>query len=213
MDSIYLGRMVAVGMTPSGKLSVMYRVSSRSFPNRQAKVNDQKVSIVPKPGHEADIFKNPYISYNCAIIANNAAVLTNGSQTDPIAEKIRSGMNIRDSLIYSLAVMDYEKDAYDTPRIAAVARLGEKTGWLGVIRKNGLDVREFALEPGKCLFVSTYERNRVSAENCCALPAEDAAAACAHILGEGDFAAFLNPVTAVCAVEQNGAFALAAIDK
>ncbi|MBP5233383.1 MAG: IMP cyclohydrolase, partial [Planctomycetes bacterium] len=31
---MYLGRMVAVGMTPSGKLSVMYRVSSRSFPNR-----------------------------------------------------------------------------------------------------------------------------------------------------------------------------------
>lgn len=213
MDSIYLGRMVAVGMTPAGKLAVMYRVSSRSFPNRRANVGEQKVAIVPKPGHEGDIFKNPYISYNCAIIINNTAVLTNGSQTDPIAEKIRSGMNLRDSLVYSLAVMDYEKDSYDTPRIAAVARLGEKTGWLGVIRKNGLDVREFALEPGKCFFVSTYERNLVSADNRCALPVESADAACAHILGEGDFAAFLNPVTAVCAVENNGAFTLAALDK
>lgn len=213
MKSIYLGRMVAVGMTPSGKLSVMYRVSSRSFPNRQAKVNDQKVSIVPKPGHEGDVFKNPYISYNCAIVVNDVAVLTNGSQTDPIAEKIRSGMSIRDSLAYSLAVMDYEKDAYDTPRIAAVAKLGEKCGWLGVVRKNGLDVREFALEPGQCFFVSTYERNLASLDNRCALPVEDAAAACAHVLGQGDFSAFLNPVTAVCAVEQNGAFALAAIDK
>lgn len=213
MEPIYLGRMVAVGMTPSAKLAVMYRVSSRSFPNRRAAVSDQKVAIVPKPGHEGDIFKNPYISYNCAIIVNNTAVLTNGSQTDPIAEKIRSGMNLRDALVYSLAVMDYEKDSYDTPRIAAVARLGEKTGWLGVVRKNGLDVREFALEPGKCFFVSTYERNIPCSTNVCALPAADAAAACACILGEGDFASFLNPVTAVCAVEKDGAFALAALDK
>jgi len=213
MDAIYLGRMVAVGMTPQGKLAVMYRVSSRSFPNRQAKVSEQKVAIVPKPGHESDIFKNPYISYNCAIIVNNTAVLTNGSQTDPIAEKIRSGMNIRDALVYSLAVMDYEKDAYDTPRIAAVARLGEKTGWLGVVRKNGLEVREFALEPGKCFYVSTYERNLVSADNICALPIATAEEACTQILGQGDFAAFLNPVTAVCAVETQNAFALAALDK
>ncbi|MDR0932030.1 MAG: hypothetical protein LBM70_03310, partial [Victivallales bacterium] len=33
---MYLGRIVAIGMTKDGKPTAMYRVSSRSFPNREA---------------------------------------------------------------------------------------------------------------------------------------------------------------------------------
>jgi IMP cyclohydrolase len=32
---MYVGRIVAVGRTPAGRAAVMYRVSSRSFPNRR----------------------------------------------------------------------------------------------------------------------------------------------------------------------------------
>ena len=112
MDQLYLGRIVAVGITPGGKPAAMYRVSSRSFPNRMAKLSDdhKSVSIVPKPGFEGDVFKSPYIAYNCAKLIGNRAILTNGSHTDPIAEKIAMGMPVRDAIALSLLAMDYEKD-------------------------------------------------------------------------------------------------------
>jgi IMP cyclohydrolase len=62
---MYIGRIVAVGMTKSSKLVALYRVSSRSFPNRQTRMIGQAVAIVPKEGFESDIYKNPYIAYNC----------------------------------------------------------------------------------------------------------------------------------------------------
>ena len=42
------------------------------------------VAIVPKPGFENDMQKNPYIAYDCLRLANGYAIVTNGSQTDPI---------------------------------------------------------------------------------------------------------------------------------
>ncbi len=213
MSEIYLGRIVAIGMTAAGKLAAMYRVSSRSFPNRRAQVTQDYVSIVPKEGHEGDIFKNPYIAYNCAAIVGDIAVVSNGSQTDPIVDKLRSGMNIRDALIYSLAVMDYEKDDYNTPRIVAVVEKGSDRGWLGIIRKDGMDVREFTLEPGQCLYVSTYERNVPNRHNRSEFTANTAEEACAFALGECEFANFTNPVTAVCIVEGESGFELATKDK
>ena len=82
---LYVGRIVCVGITPSGRVCAGYRVSSRSFPNRRAIMRESAVSIIPKPGHESDVEKNPYIAYNCArtVRGGEVAVLTNGSQTDP----------------------------------------------------------------------------------------------------------------------------------
>ena len=49
---MYIGRIVSIAKTLDGRLCGMYRVSSRSFPNRTAVVSEDKVSIVPKPGFE-----------------------------------------------------------------------------------------------------------------------------------------------------------------
>ena len=119
---MYIGRIVCVSMTADRRLCASYRVSSRSFPNRTAVLGEGKVSIIPKEGHEADIQKNPYIAYNCVRIVRGGevAVVTNGSQTDPIAEKIESGMSPRDSLALNSLALDYEKDDYNTPRISAI---------------------------------------------------------------------------------------------
>lgn len=208
MESIYLGRIVAAARTPAGALCALYRVSSRSFPNRMAVADHEKrcIRIVPKPGHEKDVMANPYIAYHCARVVAETAVATNGSQTDPIAEKIEAGMSPRDALVYPLAALDYEKDAYDTPRIAAVVRRGETTGWLGIVRKDGLDVRAFDLAPGECYYVSTYEHNVPNGHYKCAFDAETAEAACDFLLGGGEFARFTNPVTAVCLMETGEGF-------
>lgn len=58
MAQQYLGRIVAIGRNRQGACAAMYRVSSRSFPNRMAVLKPEAASIVPKPGYEGDVFKN-----------------------------------------------------------------------------------------------------------------------------------------------------------
>lgn len=212
---MYVGRIVAVGKTPKGRNTAFYRVSSRSFPNRQAIETNRGLAIVPKEGHEGDILKNPYIAYNCLRMVDSPsaaelgpiAVATNGSQTDPIAEKIASGMSIRDALVTSLLALDYEKDDYNTPRIAAVVPRTGDSGWLGVVRQDGLNVREIPLLPGKALFVATYETNDINAGHVSDYEAETAADAAQWLLDGGKFAELTNPVTGIAAVATDDGFA------
>lgn len=214
MSQLYLGRIVAVGITPSGKSAALYRVSSRSFPNRMAQLSagGKCISIILKPRYESDINRNPYIAYNAARLVGDCAVLANGSHTDPIAEKMAMGLPPRDAIALSLLAMDYEKDDYDTPRIVAVADAASGTGWLGSIRKDGLDVRSFVLKPGQVVHVSTYEHNIPTKCRVGDFDAESAEEACDFILSGGHFAEFTNPVTAVAAVAEAGAFTLASRD-
>ena len=71
---MYLGRIISAGKTEDGKPYVAYRVSSRSFPNRQVKVLEEEASIIPKEGFEKDIFKNTYIAYNCLKIVDDRSL-------------------------------------------------------------------------------------------------------------------------------------------
>ena len=206
---MYVGRIVAVGRNRKGQLAALYRVSSRSFPNREAQIKENAVAIVPKKGAEGDVFKSPYIAYNCLRIAGRTAVATNGSQTDPIAEKVAAGMPLRDAFAMSLLVLDYEKDSYNTPRIAAAVTAGGDAGYLGVVREDGLDVCRLKLEPGECFFVSTYETNRVSRAQRGEFDAADAREGAEFILRGGVFAEMTNAVTGVCAIEKDGRFEIA----
>ena len=204
---MYLGRIVAIGMTKSGRAGAFYRVSSRSFPNRMAVLQGDKVAILPRPGFEGDLAKNPYISYNCVRIAGEYAVVSNGSQTDPIAEKIAAGMPVRDAFTLGLLALDYEKDSLDTPRIvAAVSRL-RPVGFLGIVRKDAVLVREFELKPGELRYISTYECNytcdKFVDEKFSAETAEDAAA---YVVSGGVFADFTNAVTSAAAVADGDGF-------
>ncbi len=210
---MYLGRIVTAGLTRDGKAFAAYRVSSRSFPNRTANLKDNQISIIPRPGCEGDLAKNPYIAYNCVRLCGSVALATNGSQTDPIIEKIISGMSVRDAFALSLLAMDYEKDSLDTPRIAAAVDAATGITTLGIIRKDAVLVRQFEAKPGELRFVSTYELNKPCDENFDdsfdALTAEDA---CDFVIRRGRFAGFENPVTAAAAVWNGTAYDLAAKD-
>lgn len=200
---MYVGRIVAIARTTDGRGAALYRVSSRSFPNRQAKVLDHAIAIVPKPGFENDIHKNPYIAYNCFRTAKNYAVVSNGSHTDPVAEKLQSGMIPRDALASVMLAMDFEHDSLDTPRITGIITPDGATGWLAIVRKDALLVREFALQPGQAFYVSTYEKNDPSIQQVDnAFTPQNAEQACDFILHGGVFADFEKPVSAVCAVAQ-----------
>jgi IMP cyclohydrolase len=213
---MYIGRIVCISQTPDGQLCASYRVSSRSFPNRKAVITDSrdKVSIVPKDGHESDVHKNPYIAYNCVRLVqdNLVAVVTNGSHTDPIAEKITQGMSVRDALILSSFALDYEKDDYNTPRISAVADKRDGSGWLAIVRDNGLEVQQMPLEAGRFFYVATYEENSINSTQSGKYTATGAEPACDFILGVGVFADRANPITAVAAVASERGFDLHAKD-
>ena len=148
---MYLGRFVVVGPDVGA-----YRVSSRSFPNREISTRDDALTVGPTA--DAPETDNPYVSYNCLRLVDTptgeTAAFGNGSHVDPIAEKLELGYPVRDALAESLLALDYEKDDYDTPRIAAtIGADGEAL--IGTVRKDALLV-ETVEEP---TLVATYEKN------------------------------------------------------
>lgn len=202
---MYVGRIVAVGATKSGRPCAMYRVSSRSFPNRDAVVLDGAVGILPKKGHENDIHRNPYIAYNCLKLVGRYAVVTNGSHTDPIACKLGDGVNMRDAMVGVLHGMDFEHDQLDTPRIAAIVDQSNGQACLGIVTRQSLLVRGLTLEPGVAQYVATYEHTVPGTHADLDFDVSDAEDACTCIMGaRGVFAALERPIAAACAVGDAG---------
>ena len=196
---VYTGRILSTGMNTDGKPFVAYRVSSRSFPNRQCLKFENHAAVVPIEGFEKDIFKNAYIAYNSIHIVDGAAIVSNGSQTDVIADKIALGMNIKDALAYSLLTMDYEKDDYNTPRIAAAitstAEKDEYECYIGIVNDKKILVEQVPY--GKAAFISTYGSQ---VHDLVEFEAKDAAASAKFIFDEGTFADYEKPVTSCAAV-------------
>ncbi|WP_455447974.1 IMP cyclohydrolase [Natrinema thermotolerans] len=148
---MYVGRFVVVGPEVGA-----YRVSSRSFPNRKLTARDEALTVGPTA--DAPETDNPYVSYNCLRVVETptgeTAAFGNGSHVDPIAEKLELGYPARDALAESLLALDYEKDDYDTPRIAATIG-GDGEALIGTVRKDALLI-ETVDEP---TLVATYEKN------------------------------------------------------
>lgn len=168
-SDMYVGRFVVIGPEIGA-----YRVSSRSFPNRKITERDGTLTVIPT--EEAVETDNPYVSYNCVRLTERGAVLGNGSHTDPIAEKLELGYPARDALALSLLALDFEKDDYDTPRVAGI--VGEES-IVGIVRRDGLVVERVT----KPTLVATYEKDSPESVD---FDAESAAAA-AHTAYEFDF--------------------------
>ncbi|MFC7018394.1 MULTISPECIES: IMP cyclohydrolase [Haloarcula] len=170
---MYVGRFVVVAPEVGA-----YRVSSRSFPNRQAVDRDGTVTVEPTP--DAPETDNPYISYNGVRVTGRGAVVGNGSHVDPIAEKLALGYPARDALAEPLLALDFEKDDYDTPRIAGIVGLDESDptttadgpgAVVGTVRRDALLVEEVT-EP---TLVATYEEDSPTPFDLAATDAEGAA--------------------------------------
>lgn len=170
---MYVGRFLVVAPEVGA-----YRVSSRSFPNRQAVERDGAVTVEPTP--DAPPSDNPYISYNCLRRTDRGVVIGNGSHVDPIAEKLALGYPARDALAEPLLALDFEKDDYDTPRIAGIVGLDGSDptttadgpgAVVGIVRRDALLVEEVT-EP---TLVATYEEDSPTPFDLAATDAEEAA--------------------------------------
>ena len=199
---MYVGRIVVVGRA-QGRSFVAYRVSSRSFPNRIARIQGKGITISPLD--TADLAVNPYISYNCVRVADGVVVVSNGTHTDMIIERIVDGQSPGDAMALSLLAFGHERDELDTPRIAGAVR--GKEAWLGIAGKDQLRVKQFRLDEDRALMVATYEKTdfeelRISGENA------------ADIARKAYDLSFERPVCAAAALassaEENGGFILAA---
>lgn len=160
---MYVGRLLIVAPDFAA-----YRVSSRSFPNRRVVERDGTVTVAPTDA--APETDNPYIAYNCLRPTAGGAAIGNGSHVDPIAEKLERGYPARDALVTALHALDYEKDDYDTPRIAGV--LGDES-YIGIVRKDALLVERVA-EP---TLVATYDEDQPTPFEFTAATAAEAARA------------------------------------
>jgi len=157
---MYIGRFVVLGKTSADEWYLGYRVSSRSFPNRYISVAADRAMVLPTP--DAARSDNPYISYNCLRTHEQSVVVGNGSQVDPIIDKVKIGYGLRDAISLSLLALDYEHDAYNTPRV--VAALGGRQadgqhaeGFLGLVAEDKLQVRRLSVAAGQAFLIATYE--------------------------------------------------------
>jgi IMP cyclohydrolase len=155
---VYVGRIVAVGKTDQP--FVAYRVSSRSFPNRVARITDVGVAI--QPLDPEDMKRNPYIAYNCLRVSSRGVVVSNGSHTDRIFDKLEAGLSPDAAIQQVLTEMGYERDDFNTPRIAGVVT--DAVGFIGTVRIDGVEVSSFELEDNSCHFICTYELDRVESK-------------------------------------------------
>ncbi|NLG26936.1 MAG: IMP cyclohydrolase [Chloroflexi bacterium] len=198
---MYIGRFVIVGRTASGAWYAGYRVSSRSFPNRRIVLAADRAMVLPTK--DAPPSDNPYIAYNCLRRADDVLVVANGSQVDPIIEKVQAGYGLRDALTLPLLALDYEHDQLNTPRVVAALDATRNEGWLGIVAEERLTVQRVALAPGEAQLIATYER---TAPTPIALAGETPEA-----LAEAIYACeYERPVAALAAMLADGALQMAA---
>lgn len=206
----YLGRMVAIGQTSAGVTAVMYRVSSRSYPNRRIieRSIPRALSVVPRKGFEEDALGNPYVTYNAVrtvgIHRGRIAVAGNGSHVDFIAEKLEAGIPLQEAIGSVLLTLGYEKDGDKTPRIVGTVTFGETCGWLGFISENKFFVERVPLIPERCLYIATGRDNigrgifrpKTSRE------------IAKHLIESGDFKRFEHPIVSAAAINDGSGFEL-----
>ena len=150
---------------------------------------------------------SPYVSYNCARASDRFGVVGNGSHTDPIFDKLMDGAIPRDAIVSTLFGMDFEHDALATPRIAGVMDSETRTSFLGIVRKDGLEVRKVTISTGDYQYVSTYENNHLAsrfAGN--GLGVTTAGEAADFIFGKGVFGDLSNPVSSAAILETSDGF-------
>lgn len=149
-EAVYRGRYIAIGKL--GSPTALYRVSSRSFPDRRIDRRADTCEVVPT--EVAQMTDNPFISYRCYTqVAPDTVVVSNGSQIDQVVSKLRRGCPMKDALMLSLLANDFEDDGHATPRI--IGAIQGNVGYVGSVGAKHVGVYAFDLAEGVFFEVST----------------------------------------------------------
>lgn len=204
--------MIGIGKTTEGNNIVVYRVSSRSFPNRKAVFVDSGNSVSIEPREGAEESTNPFIKYTCAQKSSDWLVMSNGTHTDPVLKYLQEGITPEQAIADTLQQFGYERDENNTPRIVGVVSREGLKGWLGIVRDDGYEVRELTLEPGQLVYVSTYGHSSIKPAQRIAITEVESARIAEAMIKSDEVKVFDNPVTAVAGVATGRTFILATYD-
>lgn len=210
---MYVGRIVGVGRTRRGELVAAYRVSSRSYPNRNAERTGQAVKIVARPGSADAVSDSPYISYECLLWNERFSVVSNGTHTLPIYERLKAGNDPRDAIVSVLNGLDREFDQYDTPRICGLIDRAENRLWLGSVTAVSLAVMPVEVAEGQIAYITTYEfplpqSGQVDTD----FKEVNAIEICRYITASSIFSTFEKPICAAASVATSAGFEVATLN-
>lgn len=207
---MYVGRIVAAGMTSEGAPAALYRISSRSFAERSIVLGDGRAEVVAKAGSRKE--SSPFIYYDCYRKVGTRAVVSNGSHTDWIAEKLSGGLRPRDAIAATLAFMDYEHDSLSTPRIAAVVCPEEAAVVFGAVSRDDLVIWSLPLIKGRVYCIATYEAmHRPDGVRTGALAATDPITLADEAMQGGIFADLEKPICGFATVFQHGSWTVGGV--
>ena len=169
-QNTYPGRIIVLGVSESGDLVQVYAIMGRSANSQNRVFGVDGERVFTEPADPAKV-KNPkdldLIIYNAMTKIGNRFVVSNGNQTDTVAEYYsRSTGNIADAISNRM----YEPDSPNyTPRITGITKLGcparSYTMQIALIKKSRhsdarimsfFEYEKDAIDPGYGYFVSTY---------------------------------------------------------
>ena len=165
----YPGRGIVLGQSPDGeKAYIAYWIMGRS-------ANSRNRAFEPIPGGIRTVAADPakledphLIIYNAVLTLRDTTVVTNGDQTDTIAQFISGNLFPGYSFEAALATRTYEDDAPNfTPRISGVVNNRTGAYKLSILKScegNAASVQRQTFDypqpvAGEGHFISTYQKN------------------------------------------------------
>lgn len=165
----YPGRGIVLGMTPDGKSSVaVYFIMGRSANSRNRVFEPIDGGIRTVAADPAKLEDPHLIIYNAMLTLRETTVVTNGDQTDTIAQFMNGNLFPGYSFEAALATRTYEDDAPNfTPRISGVVDMRRGGYKLSIVKSdegNAESVQRQTFDypqpvAGEGHFISTYVKN------------------------------------------------------
>lgn len=165
----YPGRGIVLGMTPDGQKAVIaYWIMGRSANSRNRVFEAIPGGIRTVAADPAKLEDPHLIIYNAVLTLRETTVVTNGDQTDTIAQFINGNLFPGYSFEAALGTRTYEDDAPNfTPRISGVVDMRRGGYKLSIVKScdgNAASVqRQYFDYPqpvaGEGHFLSTYQKN------------------------------------------------------
>ncbi len=167
----YPGRGVIIGTAADGRAVIGYFISGRSQNSRnRIFAADERGDIFTRPFDESKVQDPSLIIYRAVAHMKDALIVTNGDQTDTIAEHIMEGKSAAEAL----KTREYEPDAPNyTSRISGVLRYEDGSYQISILKAAGAGqdsgaaagqdlvcdrfFYEYEPVPGKGHIIHTYE--------------------------------------------------------
>ncbi len=115
----YVGRGIVSGMSPSGKAVIAYFIMGRSQNSRNRIFTEKSGSVFTEPFDATKVIDPSLIIYAAVRTEGNNLIVTNGNQTDTIAEGLKAGKSFSEALESRC----FEPDGPNwTPRISSLVK-------------------------------------------------------------------------------------------